>query len=49
MKLKLQEDAPKFIRPAHSALYEPAVALEFFKSAGMSERIGQGKPIDCDS
>jgi len=45
MELKLQEDAPKFIRPAHSALYEPAVALEFFKSAGMSERIALGKPV----
>jgi CRP-like cAMP-binding protein len=45
MELKLQEDAPKFIRPAHSALYELAVALEFFKSVGVSERIEQGKPV----
>lgn len=33
MELKLQEDDPKFTRPAHSSLYQPAVALEFFKSS----------------
>ncbi len=45
MELKLQEDAPGFTRPAHSTLYQPAVALEFFKSAGVTERIEQGKPV----
>ena len=45
MELKLQDDAPGFTRPAHSALYEPAVALEFFKSAGVTERIKQGTPV----
>jgi CRP/FNR family transcriptional regulator, cyclic AMP receptor protein len=45
MELKLQDDAPVFTRPAHSALYQPAVALEFFKSAGVTERIEQGKPL----
>jgi CRP-like cAMP-binding protein len=45
MELKLQEDAPKFNRPVLSALYQPAVALDFFKSVDKTERIEQGKPV----
>jgi len=45
VELRLQDDAPRFTRPAQSALYEPDVALEFFKSAGITEHIEQGKPV----
>ena len=45
MELKLQGYDPKFTWPAHSAHYQPAVALEFFKSAGIAEHIEQGKTV----
>jgi len=49
MALELQKEGegqdPKLIRPAQSALYQPAVALEFFKSAGKVETFAPGKPI----
>jgi CRP/FNR family cyclic AMP-dependent transcriptional regulator len=57
MELELQKDSPEpqpqrqqqqpqqVIRPAQSALYQPAVAMEFFKSAGRSEEFAQGKSI----
>jgi len=47
MELELAKDNedPKYIRPAPSALYQPGVALEFFKSVGRTESFGQGKPI----
>lgn len=41
---KPKED-PKFARPAQSKLYQPAVALAFFKSAGRPEKVAPGKPI----
>lgn len=47
MELELAKDdeGPKLIRPAQSPLYQPAVALEFFKSAGRTENFAQGRPI----
>ena len=57
MELEVQKDAAEprqpqqpqqpqqVIRPAQSALYRPAVALEFFKSAGRAESFEQGKSI----
>ena len=47
MALELQKEAddPKLIRPAQSALYQPALALEFFKAAGRPEAFAAGKPI----
>ncbi|MBI1965148.1 MAG: cyclic nucleotide-binding domain-containing protein [Betaproteobacteria bacterium] len=48
MKIELEKDEgkdPKPARPASGALYQPAVALEFFKSAGKAESIAQGKSI----
>jgi len=45
MELKLQGNDPKFTRPAQSAHYQPAVAVESFKSAGIAEHIEQGKPV----
>jgi CRP-like cAMP-binding protein len=35
----------KLARPAQTSLYQPAVALEFFKSAGRTESFPQGKSI----
>ncbi|MBI3041844.1 MAG: cyclic nucleotide-binding domain-containing protein [Betaproteobacteria bacterium] len=57
MELKLEEDGKKpatpaapakpaaAAKPAQSKLYQPAVALQFFKTAGKVESIAQGKPI----
>jgi CRP-like cAMP-binding protein len=47
MELELQKDTaePQVIRSAQSALYQPAVALEFFKAAGRAESIAQGTTI----
>jgi CRP-like cAMP-binding protein len=54
MELELQKDAAgpqqpqqpqQVIRPAQSPLYQPAVALEFFRDAGRAESIAQGKTL----
>lgn len=45
MELEVQKEDPKFARPAQSKLYQPAVALEFFQSAGKSESFAPGKSI----
>ena len=48
MAIELEKDegkGPKPARPATSALYQPAVALEFFRSAGKPESFAQGKSI----
>lgn len=44
-KIAKPKEDPKFARPAQSKLYQPAVALEFFKSAGRPEKVAPGKPI----
>src|SRR5262245_58636743 len=38
-------DDPKYARPAQSRLYQPDVAMEFFKSAGKVEKFAADKPI----
>jgi CRP-like cAMP-binding protein len=47
MDLELQKEGQdqKLIRPTQSALYEPKVSLEFFKTAGRAESFAQGKTI----
>ncbi len=45
MELQVEKEDPKFARPAQSKLYQPAVALEFFKSAGKTESFAPGKSI----
>ena len=42
---KKEKEAPKFVSPAPKVLYEPAVAMEFFKSVGKTERFDAGKSI----
>ena len=36
---------PKYARPGQSKLYQPDVAMEFFKSVGKVEKFDAGKPI----
>lgn len=51
MDLELQKEGeePKLIRPGQSAaLYQPAVALEFFKTGGKAESFAQGKTIHVE-
>ena len=49
MEIKLEEEAPKGPKPgaaaARNSLYQPAVALEFFKAYGKAESVGAGKAI----
>jgi len=45
MDLKIEQDEPRFNRPAQSTLYQPAVALSFFKTFGTPEDVAAGKPI----
>jgi len=45
VELKIEDDEPKFHRPAQSALYQPAVALSFFKTFGTPEDAAAGKAI----
>jgi CRP-like cAMP-binding protein len=47
MELEMEKDKgdPKFARPAQSKLYQPQVALEFFKSVGKAENFAPGKSI----
>jgi len=44
-KLATEKEDPKFTRPAQSKLYQPDVALAFFKSTGKPEQFAPGKPI----
>ncbi|HKA38543.1 MAG TPA: cyclic nucleotide-binding domain-containing protein [Burkholderiales bacterium] len=50
MELELQKEGQdqKLIRPTQSALYEPNVALEFFKTGGKAESFEQGKTIHVE-
>jgi CRP-like cAMP-binding protein len=50
MEIELQKEGQdqKLIRPTQSALYEPAVALEFFKTGGKAESIAQGNTIHVE-
>jgi CRP/FNR family transcriptional regulator, cyclic AMP receptor protein len=50
MELELQKEGQdqKLIRPTQSALYEPAVALEFFKTGGKAESFAQGETIHVE-
>jgi len=49
MELEMEKEGPKGARPgvapAKNSLYQPAVALEFFKAFGQAESIAQGKVI----
>lgn len=50
MELEMQkEEGPKSARPAVSKLYQPAVALAFFKSAGKPEQFAPGKTIFAEN
>jgi CRP/FNR family transcriptional regulator, cyclic AMP receptor protein len=50
MDLELQKEGQdqKLIQPAQSALYQPAVALDFFKTGGKAERFAQGQTIHVE-
>jgi CRP/FNR family transcriptional regulator, cyclic AMP receptor protein len=50
MELELRNEGQdqKLIRPAQSALYEPAVALEFFGTGGKAESFDRGKTIHME-
>jgi CRP/FNR family transcriptional regulator, cyclic AMP receptor protein len=50
MDLELQKEGQdqKLIRPAQSSLYQPSVALEFFKTGGKAESFAQGKTIHVE-
>jgi CRP-like cAMP-binding protein len=45
MELEKEQAAPRFATPAHSRLYQPAVALEFFMSVGKAESFAPGKSV----
>ena len=49
MKLELEKEGPKGakpgVAPARSSLYQPAVALEFFKAFGKAESVAAGEAI----
>jgi CRP-like cAMP-binding protein len=45
MELKIEKDEPNYAAPAKSPLYQPAVAMEFFKSVGKTESFAPGKPV----
>src|SRR5687767_4114857 len=50
MDIELQKEGQdqKLIRPTQSSLYEPSVALEFFKTGGKAESFAQGKTIHVE-
>jgi CRP/FNR family cyclic AMP-dependent transcriptional regulator len=50
MDLELQKEGQdqKLIRPTQSSLYEPAVALEFFRTGGKAESFAQGQTIHVE-
>lgn len=50
MDLELQKEGQdqKLIRPTQSSLYQPSVALEFFKTGGRAESFAQGKTIHVE-
>ena len=50
MEIELQKEGQdqKLIRPTQSALYEPAVAVEFFNTGGKAESIAQGMTIHVE-
>jgi CRP/FNR family transcriptional regulator, cyclic AMP receptor protein len=50
MDIELQKEGQdqRLIRPTQSALYEPAVALAFFKTGGKAESIAQGNTIHVE-
>jgi CRP/FNR family cyclic AMP-dependent transcriptional regulator len=50
MELELRKEGQdqKLIRPTQSALYQPAVALDFFKTGGKAERFAQGQTIHVE-
>lgn len=50
MELELQKEGQeqKLIRPTQSSLYEPAVALDFFKTGGKAESFAQGQTIHVE-
>jgi len=50
MDLELQKEGQdqKLIRPTQSSLYQPTVALEFFKTGGKTEGFAQGKTIHVE-
>lgn len=45
MELEIEKDDPQYARPARSPLYQPAVAVEFFKTSGKTEHFAQGKTL----
>ncbi len=45
MELEMEMVAPKFATPARSKLFQPAIALEFFKPAGKAENFAPGKSV----
>jgi len=49
MELEIEKEGPKSSRPAVSKLYQPAVALAFFRSAGKPEDVAAGKVIFAEN
>ena len=49
LEMEKEKEASKFATPAQSKLYQPAVALEFFKSAGKAENFAPGKSVFVES
>ena len=45
MALEMEKESLDFVTPAQSRFYQPAVALEFFKSAGKAESFAPGKSV----
>jgi CRP/FNR family cyclic AMP-dependent transcriptional regulator len=45
VELEMEKEGPKSARPVQSKLYQPAVALAFFQSAGKPEDVAAGKVI----
>ena len=50
MELKMEEEGPKSApKPARTSAYQPAVALEFFKTFGKVEAVASGKAIFAEN
>lgn len=49
MELEMEKEGPKSARPAQNSLYQPAVALAFFQSAGKPEDVAAGKVIFAEN
>ena len=49
LEMEKEKEASKFATSAQSKLYQPAVALEFFKSAGKAENFAPGKSVFVES